>query len=113
MALEGTPDNMAWHTYRHVTDDMGSCSVQRVHDGAWIIKGYDPTAGAWGRYTRWLAAGNIPQEVDLRTTEGQLLFAQNDIEASLYHKIRKDANDAAFAAVQERVAAEKAAKETS
>ena len=101
----GNPDNMHWHTYRHVIDLLGRECIQRVHDGAWIPTTEDN--GDYRRYLRFAANGNIPEEIDLRTETGKQRFKECDIEASKYHQMRKTANEEAAKRAAERVALER------
>jgi len=60
----GNPDNMYWHSYRHVIDLNGDLCIQRVHDGAWLPK--DEDNGHYRRYLAWIEKGNVPEQFDYR-----------------------------------------------
>ena len=107
---DGSPDNLAMHNYQHVIDSDGRLCIRRVHDGAWLVGSRDKEVGEYGRYTRWVEKGNVPEEIDLRTDVGQKRFKECDVDASRYHTARALAHKEANKMADEQHAIEVASR---
>lgn len=101
----GNPDNMHWYQYRHIIDSNGDQVIQRVHDGAFIPLTEDN--GDYRRYLKFIENGNKPEEVDLRTQEGQDLNIKNASISSAWHKARYEEHMAARDAFNKQVEADR------